>query len=234
MRILTVSLATLALSMTLALLGPVAHAQEPPPGRDPYGGAPPAPLAAAPIAPAADPSLAQVVRPLPPPALVAQWRSARVMNGFATAIGLLSAGLSISSAVYVAATHYPPSPNDFVAAPRPSDPGQVMSFVASGSSAFAFALAAGGLAWRHRILRKLDADPGRGLFAGGTAVGLIGLVAVASSYFVGFTHYVDPHDQSIVVLSTTLGGAALCNIATALYAKDSSNLTKAWKRLTTF
>ena len=99
---------------------------------------------------------------------------------------------------------------------------------------FRFALAAGGLGWRHQILRRLDADPGRGLFLAGTVVGLVGLAAIATSYIIGFTDLVNPHDQSIAVLATSLGGSAVCNVGTAMYAKDSSNLTKAWKRLSTF
>ena len=76
--------------------------------------------------------------------------------------------------------------------------------------------------------------PGRGLFLSGTIVGLVGVAAIAVSYIVGFSNVGDPHNQSIAVLSTSLGGAMLCNVATTMYAKDGSNLQKAWKSLTTF
>jgi hypothetical protein len=165
---------------------------------------------------------------------VRQWRGARVMNGFADAIGLLSTGLSISSAIYVAAAHYPPSAGDLTSPPKPSDPAQALSYVSSGSSAFAFGLAAGGLAWRHAILRKLDADPGRGLFIAGTVVGLVGIASIVTSYIVGFVDVGNPHDQSIAVLVTSLGGSTIANVGVAMYAKDASKVQKAWKAMTTF
>lgn len=235
-----------------------AAAQESSPPRDPYGSpsdpgpAPPPPAtnavpsAAMPAnaSPAAMPPAAMppadptVLRGAPPPlprTYVRQWRGARTMNGFADAIGLLSGGLSIANAIYVAAAHYPPSASDFVAQkPSPGDPAQVMSWVSSGSSAFAFGLAAGGLAWRHNILRKLGADPGRGLFIAGTVVGLVGIASIVASYVVGFSDLGNPHDQSIAVLATSLGGSAISNIGTAMYASDASKLQKAWKALTTF
>jgi hypothetical protein len=124
--------------------------------------------------------------------------------------------------------------SDLARPPRPSDPAQTLSFVSSTSAAFAFGLSAGSLAWRHHILRKLDADPGRGLFLGGTVVGLVGLTAIVASYIVGFSSVGDTHAQGIAVLSTSLGGSAICNVATAMYAKDASNVQKAWKSLSTF
>lgn len=238
------------LVLVLGWVGNVmAQGAEPPP-RDPYGSSPPAaqqvPAAAMPPAamppadnaamamPPADP-LALTAPPQPAArAYVRQWRGARVMNGFANAIGLMSAGLSISGSIYVAAAHYPPSASDLTSQPKPGDPAQVLSWVSSSSSAFGFALAAGGLGWRHYILRKLDADPGRGLFLAGTVVGLVGVASIITSYIVGFVDVGNPHDQSIAVLVTSLGGSAISNVGTAMYAKDASQVQKAWKALTTF
>jgi hypothetical protein len=203
----------------------------PPIAPSPYA-QPPPPLVAAPL---------PMPSALDPPTLratlststVRRWRGARVMNGFAGAIAIISTGLSVSNSIYVAAAHYPPSVSDF-SAPKPSDPAQVLSYVSSASAAFAFGLSAGGLAIRHHILRELGADPGRGLFLSGTVVGLVGVAAIAVGYIVGFSNVGDAHDQSIAVLATSLGGSTLCNVATTIYAKDGSNLQKAWKNLTTF
>ncbi len=207
----------------------------PPPTTLPPGYAPPPqPLVAAPL-PAPPLELAPpTVHATVSRSMIRRWRGARVMNGFAGAIGIVSTGLSLSSSIYIAAAHYPPSLSDFTTVPKPSDPAQVLSYVSSTSAAFAFGLSAGGLAIRHHVLRELGADTGRGLFLGGTVVGLVGLASIAVSYIVGFSNVSDPRNQSIAVLSTSLGGSLLCNVATTMYAKDGSNLQKAWKNLTTF
>ncbi|HXU71229.1 MAG TPA: hypothetical protein VN947_17970 [Polyangia bacterium] len=162
-----------------------------------------------------------------------QWTGARVMNGFGGVISLLSAGLTISNVIYVAAAHYPPSIDDLTR-PKPSDPAQVLSWVSSTSGAFSFGLAAGSLGWRHHILQTLDADTGRGLFWGGTITGLVGVASIAVSYIVGFVNMANPHDQSIAVLSTSLGGSMLANVGTAMLASDAGKVQKAWKNLTSF
>jgi hypothetical protein len=219
-----------AAAWVLIGVGGVAAAQE---------SAAPAPVLAAPLPPPspdlppADPTAVRAAPPPIPRTYMRQWTGARVMCGFANTIGLISTGLSISNAIYVAAVHYPPSVSDF-SQPKPSDPAQALSFVSSGSSAFAFALAAGGLGWRHHILQKLDADPGRGLFIAGTVVGLVGIASIITSYVVGFANVGNAHDQSIAVLVTSLGGSTISNVGVAMYAKDASKVQKAWKALTTF
>jgi hypothetical protein len=222
-----------ALSFVLVLTsGVCAFAQEPPLAPLPQ------PLIAPPLPPPSPetaPALtAPAVRATPSRSLVRQWRGARVMNGFAGAIGIVSTGLALSNAIYVAADHYPPNLGDFTKRPGPGDPAQTLSFVSASSAAFAFGLSAGGLALRHHILRQLDADPGRGLFLSGTIVGVAGIAAIAASYIVGFSNVGNPRDQSIAVLATSLGGSTICNVATTMYAKDGSNMQKIWKSLSTF
>jgi hypothetical protein len=97
-----------------------------------------------------------------------------------------------------------------------------------------FGLSAGGLGWQHHILGELGADPGRGVYLGGTVLGILGTLATASGYFIGLTDYLNPHDQSISLLVTTLTGTALCTTAALMYAVDSSRMKKAWRNLTTF
>jgi hypothetical protein len=218
----------------------VAFAQAPPPSSaDPYGGPPPA-VVAAPLAPptALPPPMAandpMMVRMQQAQSARGQWRGARVMNGFAGVIGLVSTGLSLSGTIYVLAAHYPPSVSDLTKMPSPSDPAQALSYVSSASAAFAFGLAAGSLGWRHHILRTLDADPGRGLFWGGTITGLVGVASIAASFIVGFSNIGNAHDQSIAVLVTSLGGSMVSNIGTAMLASDATHVQKAWKNLNTF
>jgi hypothetical protein len=193
---------------------------------------PPSPTRAQPLAmPAPPPPPLQLT--VPEPTLRA-WRGSRVMSGFGDAFGIIGTGLSLGALIYIAATNYPPSVGDFTSIPKPSDPVQVISFVASTMSAVGFSLAAGSLSWRHHILDALEADTGRGLFVGGTVVGLVGLVGVGASYFFGFTDYLNPHNRTVAVIATSLGGAALCTIGTILYSRDAAKLNRAWERLTTF
>lgn len=209
-------------------------AQAAPPVPDPYAPPPAWGSPSPPYPPPAPYPAATFAAPQQiPPSLIAQWRGARVLTGFGGVTGLLSTGMSLSSGIYVGATKYPPSDNA-TTMPKPTDTSQILSLVSSGSAVFGFALAAGGLGWRHHILDKLSADPGRGLFIGGTVVGAIGVLSIVASYVVGFSSFGTPRDRSIIALATSLGGASLCNSGTAMYAKDSANLLKVWKKLTTF
>jgi hypothetical protein len=168
------------------------------------------------------------------PAIAARWHHARVLEGFGTAFGLIGTALSISSAIYVVATDYPPSANDFLHPAKPTDTGQVLAYAASSTSALGFSLSAGGLAWQHRILDEVGIDTGRGLFVGGTVIGILGLVGVGAGYFFGLTNYLNPHDQSIAVLTTSLGGALFCTVGSLLYGMDSSRMKRQWQSITTF
>ncbi|HEY7956754.1 MAG TPA: hypothetical protein VII38_15730 [Polyangia bacterium] len=173
-------------------------------------------------------------RPVITPQMASRWRGARTLYIFGDLIGLAGTGLSLSSAIYVFATGYPPSADDFVHPAKASDTGPVLAEVGAAASAVGFAMSAGGLGWQHHLLDELGADRGRGLFIGGTAVGVIGLVAVAASYFFGFTNYLNPHDRTVAALSTSLGGAALCATGSLLYSVDSSRVKQVWRDLTSF
>jgi len=194
---------------------------------------PPSPTVAQPLAMPLPPPQPPLQLTVPEPMMRA-WHGARVMSGFGDAFGIIGTGLSLGALIYIAATSYPPSVGDFTAPPKLSDPVQVISLVASTMSAVGFSLAAGSLSWRHHILDALDADTGRGLFVAGTVIGLGGLVGVGASYFFGLTDYLNPHDRTIAVIATSLGGATLCTIGTILYSRDAAKLNRAWERLTTF
>jgi hypothetical protein len=222
----------LSVMLVLGLVVDAGAQEAPPPSPqpDPIVEAPPPPTAMM----AAPAGSLHAGPPVVPRELASKWHGARVLYVFGGVTGLLSTGLSLSSAIYVLATGYPPSASDFVHPAKPSDVGPVLAYVGSGASALGFVMSAGGLGWQHRILGKLGADPGRGMFIGGSVVGILGLVAVGAGYFLGFTDYLNPHDQSIAVLATSLGGSALCTTGSVLFAKDSSRMKKVWKSLTTF
>jgi hypothetical protein len=214
MRVLAVVLA-----VVLAL---DAAAQEPPP--------PPMPP---PDATATIPSPPLVVAPLPlritpPPEEVSRWRSARIASVVGSLVSLVGSGLSVAAVIYVAVTPAGINP------PSPSDPGTALAYAGSTTSAAGFVISATALGVEHRILDRLGVDPGRGPFAVGTTIGILGFTTVGTSYLFGLTHIFEPNNQQVAVLVTTIGGAALCGIAGLFYAIDSSRNKKAWTRLGTF
>ena len=201
----------------------------PPP---PYAGQ--APVASPSAASLAGPSLT-VSRARPSPYTVGRWRTARTLTVIGSVFNLIGTGLSLTSAIYIAATDYPPSTNQLLAPPaRPSDPGPALAYAGASVSAAGFVLSAAGLGWEHRLLDQLGADPGRGAFGVGTAFGVVGFASVGLSYFFGLTDYLNPHDQSVALLTTSLAGTALCAIAGILYSVDSSHLNDAWRGVLTF
>jgi hypothetical protein len=203
----------------------------------------PAPSATAdPVAP-----MKLTVPSLVTPGMQVRWQRARVMYTFGSVTGLVGTGLTLSSILVVAITGYPCNPKDpqhlanpndtcnensaFYNPPSPTDPAPLLAYLGSSMSAFGFIFSTAGLAWQHHLLDEVGADPGRGVFAGGTSLGLLGFLSVGTSYFFGFTHYLSPHDQELAILSTSITGAVLCAVGSLLYTIDSSRTRSAWRRL---
>lgn len=231
----------LAALVLLAARG-IAAAQ---PSLEPAPSPPPPPIepvAAAPQATAARASL--------PAKMTERWHRARVLYGVGTAMGLVGNGLTLASIVIVSVTDYPCNPYDpkhatnpndscnpngaIFKPPRPTDPAPLLAYIGSSTSALGFVFTASGLGYQHHLLDELDADVGRGYFHAGTTLGLLGFFSVGASYFFGFTDYLNAHDQGVAILTTSIGGAALCAIGGLLYSVDSSRLNRAWRRISTF
>jgi hypothetical protein len=130
---------------------------------------------------------------------------------------------------------YPPSANDVLApSAKPTDVGPMLAYTGASLSAVSFLLTAGGLGAQHSVLSHLGIDTGRGHFAAATTLGVLGTLSTATSYFFGFTGYLNPHDQSVAILTTSITGTALCGLASILYLIDSSRMKRNWKTYTTF
>ena len=175
-----------------------------------------------------------VARSRPSPDMVGRWRTARALSVVGSVLNVIGTGLSLSSVVYIVATDYPPSATSLLAPAKPSDVGPALAYAGASVSAAGFILSASGLGYQHRLLDELSADPGRGAFGVGTAFGIVGFANVGLSYFFGLTDYLNPHDQSVAILATSLTGTALCAIAGILYSVDSSRVKKAWEFVSTF
>ena len=250
MRALTIAVG-LAFALGAAAQEPpqstIRETSVPPPATPPPPGTPP-PVAAPPpsyVVPPPPPPIASATLPPPPPPLtvsrarpspdmVSRWHTARVLSVTGSVLNLVGTGLSIASAVYIAATDYPPNPDQLLAPAKPSDPGPALAYAGASVSAAGFVLSAAGLGMEHNLLDQLTADPGRGLFGVGTTFGILGFGGVGLSYFFGLTDYLNPHDQSVAILATSLTGTALCAIAGILYSVDSSRVKRAWEFVTTF
>jgi hypothetical protein len=213
-----------------------------------------APGAPIPSEPGMTPSseLQPSLTPTPPtvtvsPQMVSRWRGARALSAAGTVTGLIGSGLTLSSILLVAITGYPCNPNDPIHMINPSDPCSAMSanyspakptdaapllaYIGSSTSALGFVLSAAGLGYQHHLLNEMGSDIPRGVFHGGTVLGLLGFVSVGVGYFFGFTDYLDPHGQGVAILSATITGTVLCTLGSLLYAIDSGRMRKAWFRL---
>jgi hypothetical protein len=168
------------------------------------------------------------------PDMVRRWHTARVLSVLGSLVNSIGTGLSLASVIVIAVTDYPPSTASLLAPAKPSDVGPALAYAGASASLVGFALNAAGLGYEHRLLAEVGADPGRGIYGAGTALGLVGFAAVGASYFFGLTDYLNPHDQSIAILATSLSGTALCAIAGVLYLADSSRVKRAWRGFNSF
>jgi hypothetical protein len=200
------------------------------------------------------PNRATLTQPEPQPfvssELLGRWRTARNLYGFGTITGLLGTGLTLSSIIVVAATGYPCDPTEHALSgktndscnpnspkyrpAKPTDAATLLAYMGSSASALGFVFSASGLGYQHAILKELGNDPGRSVFHAGTAFGVLGFASVGAGYFFGLTHYLNPHDQALAILSTTIIGAGLCELGSLLFTIDASRTKKAFQKYSTF
>jgi hypothetical protein len=182
--------------------------------------------------------------------LLGRWRTARNLYGFGTITGLLGTGLTLSSIIDVAVTGYPCDPTEHALSgktsdscnpnstkyrpSKPTDAATLLAYMGSSASALGFVFSASGLGYQHAILKELGNDPGRNIFHAGTAFGVFGFASVGAGYFFGLTHYLNPHDQALAILSTTIIGAGLCELGSLLYTIDASRTKKAFQKYSTW
>lgn len=194
---------------------------------------PPAAASASPMesppAPSVAPAEAPPVVPAGPPLeVVRRYRAGRIVSGTGTVISLIGSGLTLTS--WLAAP--------FVDEKR--DPWPVaVGYAGAGATGLGVILSATGLGLQHSALAKVGADPGRGLYGVGTLFGVLGLLTVGTSYFIGLTHYVYGHpgeesQRLAVEYGTIAASAILLTVSGILYVSDSARLSRAYKRLTTF
>jgi hypothetical protein len=190
------------------------------------------------------------LRPTLPTGFADRWHSGRVLYGIGSFTGLLGGALTISSIVVVGVTGYPCDPDDIIhkidpkdacnpngmayRPPSPTDAAPLLAYLGSTTSALGFVLSAAGLGYQHHLLWEVQADIDRGVFHGGTVLGVSGFAAVGLSYFFGLTDYLSPHDQGLAILATSITGTGLCLLGSLLYTIDAGRMKRAWERISTF
>jgi hypothetical protein len=185
-----------------------------------------------------------------PDSMVRQWHDGRRLYGVGSITGLVGSALSLSSVLVVIITGYPCDPNDPIhminpndscnmagikyAPPKPTDAVPLLAYMGATTSALGFVLSTSGLGLQHHVLYEAGRDTGRGIFAGGASLGVLGFLSIGTSYFFGLTNYLDPHGQGIAILASSVTGMALCTLGGLLYTIDAGKMKKAWDRLGTF
>ena len=166
-----------------------------------------------------------------------------MLYGVGSITSLLGSALTLTGVIVTAVTGYPCDPTvnmltnstcKNTTPPSPTDPAPMLSYLGSTTSALGFVFSAAGLGLQHHVLEEVQMDPGRGVFSTGTAFGVLGFMSVGASYFFGLTNYLNPHDQGLAILSTTIGGAGLCLLGGLLYTIDAAQLKRVWERIATF
>jgi hypothetical protein len=222
MRSLTVVLVLLALpSLEVA-------AQEPPEPTEPAppeGTPPPPEPTGGPLQPP-PPTVAPAPTGAPiSMALAQRWRTGRILNGVGAGFSLGGGGLALSS-ILVTSFSGPPKSNTDVA--------PILAYMGSTASVVGFFFGAGGLSVQHGVLEDMQLDPGRGMFVGGTVLGVFGVLSVGASYFFAFTHFLGQQDEVTAAIATSIIGTVLMTVGGLLYSIDASRLSRIWERLTTF
>src|SRR6185436_15007900 len=94
-----------------------------------------------------------------------------------------------------------------------SNVGPVLAYTGAGVGVVAFTLVASGLSLQHSALGEVGADPGRGLFAAGTTLGVFGLLSVGASYVFALAPGILGSDGAntsrTVAFATSIAGTAL-------------------------
>jgi hypothetical protein len=183
----------------------------------------PAPPAAsvAPVAPTVDVSLDDLQRA---PRLVARFHAGRNVHVAGAVVGLLGNGLSLTSIILTSVYGLDQSEDTLTSRLGPG-----MAYAGAAANGAAFIMSATGIGLQHSALQLIGQDTGRGLYASGTALGVLGLCGIGTSYFFRFSNYVD--NSSSVAFGASITAAVLLTISGVLYFIDATRVEKAFKRL---
>lgn len=181
--------------------------------------------------PVAEPVMPQAMPMVPPAAgttvdqarMQRRFKAGRVLYGVGTGLGMVGAGLTVSSIVVGSALGLEGTSGQVA---------PILAYTGTGMTGGAFILSATGLGLQHSALMSRQADPGRGLFATGTVLGTLGLFGVGASYFLSATQLFDAATPT--AFGVSLGATALMTLGGLFYFADARRLGQAYRRITSF
>ncbi len=111
--------------------------------------------------------------------------------------------------------------------------GPGLAYAGASATGAGFIMIATGLGLQHSALALVGQDPGRGMYGAGTALGILGLCGIGTSYFFALTKF-GGDSSTIAAFSASVAAGTLLTIGSILYLSDSLRIQKAYRRLTTF
>lgn len=205
---------------------PVGASVSPYPG--PSAAAPSSAVGVSPSGPPSPPLLSPVLPTNPMSAMALQrYRTGRALYGVGTAFGLVGSGLTLASIVVTSVYGLGDS----------ADPSKVLigpslAYAGSAATGAGFIFGATGLGLQHSALATIGQDPGRGIYAVGTLLGILGLGGIGASYFFGLTNYVD--NSTTIAFGTSIAASVLLTVGGLLCFSDQTRVGAVYRRLTTF
>lgn len=179
--------------------------------------------------PAAAPAPAPYALPPPPPPppmpsdAIRRFKAGRVLYGLGTATGLIGGGLTVAS-IGLAIAYGTSGPT--------GDYSRAFAYAGSASSGVSVIFGAVGLGLQHSALRQAGNDTGRGLYAVGTLLGLVGLAGVGASYYIDLAKPVENPEK--VAFGVSVAATALLITGGILYFADERRMYHVYRRLMTF
>lgn len=194
-----------------------------PPTTDPY----PTPPAA--FAPGVAPPMRSVVPPLDP-LVHHRFRDGRIVYNVGTTVSFIGSSLTLASIIVtgIYGLGLDQSADQITGRIGPG-----LAYAGSSGTGAGFILVSTGLGLQHSALALAGQDPGRGMYAAGNVLGILGLCAIGTTYFFSATHY-GGDSSPIYTFSAAVTAGALGTISSVLFFSDAINLRRVYRRLTTF
>lgn len=166
------------------------------------------------------------VAPAPPSLpedVVSRFKAGRVLYGLGTATGLIGGGLTLAS-IGVAFAYGTSGEHGGIS--------RGLAYAGSASSGVAVIFGAIGLGMQHSALARVGHDTGRGLYAAGTFLGILGLGAMGASYYIDIAKPVENPEK--VAFAVSVAASALLITGGILYFADERRMYRIYRRLMTF
>ena len=110
--------------------------------------------------------------------------------------------------------------------------GPGLAYAGASSTGAGFVMVATGLGLQHSALARAHQDPGRGMYAAGTTLGILGLCGIGTSYFFGLTQ--SGEDAHVIAFGAAIAAGTLLTAGSVFFFSDAARMRSVYRRLTTF